>query len=274
MRVNQLMKYWPETELYKYGENPDVLIFQKVYCSPDYKFPAHFEGLKILDICDPDWFSGMVDIKETIDAIDAVVTPTEPLAKFLRQLTDKPVKVIKDRFDMAVLPAPKKHKGRAKVAVWFGYSHNAELLRPALPLFEQHNIKLLVISDQDLLVPRWATSPSVRQYLEQNYQYLKYEEETIYANLQRADLALLPKGSRPEDQFKSENKVIKANLAGLPVAYDLETWEQYMPAEARNEFVEKELPRIKKEYDVRNSVEEYKELISCLERTKIPKIKA
>lgn len=273
IRVNQLIKYWEGADLYTYGENPDVLIFQKVYCTPDYKFPAHFPGIKILDICDPDWFSP-ISIKETVDAMDAVVCPTEAIAKFIRQMTDKPVKVIKDRFDLEVIPEPKKHEGLAKTAVWFGYSHNAELLRPALPLFEKYKIKLLLISDHDPLVPRWGNSPAVREYLEQNYKFVKHETETIYQELQKADFAVLPKGSRPEDAFKSENKTIRANLAGLPVAYDLETWESVMSAEARNYFVRNNLPKIRKEYDVRKSVEEYKELISCLPKTSFRKTKS
>ena len=38
IRVHQLIKHWEEAELYKYGQNPDVMIFQKVYWLPDYRF--------------------------------------------------------------------------------------------------------------------------------------------------------------------------------------------------------------------------------------------
>ena len=31
IRVRNLLKHWKEADIYKYGENPDVLIFQKVY---------------------------------------------------------------------------------------------------------------------------------------------------------------------------------------------------------------------------------------------------
>ena len=49
-----------------------MLIFQKVYCTPDYKFPEHFEGIKILDICDPDWVDG-ASIVETCNLWTAVL---------------------------------------------------------------------------------------------------------------------------------------------------------------------------------------------------------
>lgn len=264
IRVNQVVKYWPEADLYKYGENPDVLIFQKVYVSQDYRFPVHFKNKKILDICDPDWVTGQVGIKETIDAMDAVTCPTEQLAAFLRQLTDKPVRVIKDRFDVDILPTPKQHKGRAKTVVWFGYHHNAETLRPALPLIKEHNLKLLMISDDDPIAFRWPIGGELQAYLEGNYEFIKYNEETIYQDFQKADIALLPIGTRPQDAFKSENRTIKAQLAGLPVAQDPESLEKYLDGNERQLFVDNKWESVRDMYDVRNSVAEYKQLISEL----------
>lgn len=268
IRVDNLLKYWPEAGIYTYGENPDTLIFQKVYNSQDYKFITHFKGMKILDICDPDWMSGFPTIKETVDGVDAVVCPTKAIADFLGQMTHKPIHIIKDRFDLALVPEPKRHTRPAETVVWFGYSHNAELIKPVLPLIEKHGLKLLIIADDNPIPSRWCHAPSTSLYIENNYRYLKYEEETIYDNLQRADFAVLPKGFRPQDSFKSENKTIKANLAGLPVAYDLESFEYYLKAENRQSFVAAELKNIRADYDVRKSVEEYKELISCLAETK------
>lgn len=259
IRVNQLINYWPQASLYQYGDNPDVLIFQKVYCHSDYKFPAHFPGKKILDICDPDWMGMGVPVKETIDAMDAVVCPTKAMQKFLQQMTDKPVELIKDRFDIEKVPAPKSHSGDAKTVVWFGYSHNAELLKPAIPLIEQHNLKLIVISDDDPIMYRWGHN-DMKKY----YEFIKYDEDTIYQDLQKADFCMLPKGNRPEDKFKSENKTIKANLAGLPVVYDLDTFERFMDGVERQRLVSENWERTKADYDVKRSVEEYKELIGRL----------
>jgi hypothetical protein len=262
IRVEQLIKYWPEADLYKYGENPDALIFQKVYCGPDYKFPAHFENIKILDICDPDWLDGMA-IKETVDAMDAVTVPTQALKDFIGQMTDKPIYIVPDRFDIELVPPEmKRHEGKARTAVWFGYVHNSDLLRPTLGLLNELGLKLLVISNDDPLLYRYDPE----RIKEEFYEFRRYDEETIYQDLAEADFALLPKGRRPEDRFKSNNKDIKAVLAGLPVADSEETMRLFMSARERNSYLHKNYIRIKADYDVRNSVRQYQDIIAGLKK--------
>lgn len=255
IRMIQLEKYWEDFSQYKYGENPDCLIFQKVYCTADYKFPAQFEKKKILDICDPDWLNGNA-VKETVDAVDVVTCPTERLAEFLRQLTDKPVVVIPDRFDLELIPEPRKHSGKAKTAVWFGYSHNADAIKYGLNSLMQNNIKLTIISNDDPVASRWADESYKSQIT-----YKKYDEDTIYEELKKHDFAYLPKNSRPEDEFKSNNRTIKANLVGLPVVHDKRTLELYINGKERQQWFNTEYDIIRKEYDVRNSVKQYKEII-------------
>lgn len=261
IRATQLINNWPEADLYKYGENPDVLVFQKVYAGLDYKFPSHFEGIKILDICDPDWMRGRVYIKETIDAVDAVTCPTETLRMFLAQLTDKPVVVIKDRFDISAIPPPVQHKDRAKTVVWFGYRHNADLLRPAMPLIDELGLKLIIISDDDPILYQFSNRER-----KDFYTFIKYNEDTFYQDIQNASFAILPVGNRPQDVFKSENKTIKANLAGLPVAKDADDVRTYMEAANRQLFIDNDYANIKEEYDVRKSVSEMKQLIERLQK--------
>lgn len=258
-----MLQYWPEAGLYKYGENPDALIFQKVYISADYKFPAHFENVKILDICDPDWIQGIA-IKETVDAMDAVTVPTEALQKFIAQLTDKPIIIIPDRFDMAKIPKkPKLHTKPAAVVTWFGYSHNAETLRPALPLIRELGLKLRIISNDDPFPHQYPDSIPV-----EDYTFVKYHESTIYQELAKADFAILPKGFRPGDEYKSNNKTVKAILAGLPVATDKDEVKLFMDASERHKYIQANYDSMKSEYDVRNSVEQYQELIEQLRQAK------
>lgn len=259
IRVRQLIKYWPEAGLYKYGENPDVLILQKVYVNNDYKFIKHFENIKILDICDPDWLDGL-PIKETIDAVDAVTCPTTELAEFLKQMTDKPVRVIADRFDLEQVPPAKEHTGRAKRVVWFGYRHNAEFLKSVVPLIKEHNLELLVISNDD---------PITYQYdkdIRPLYTYKKYpeDEKEFYKLMQTADFAVMPKGNRPQDRFKSNNRKTKSILAGLPVANNKEEFYKYLDPEPRNEYIKQNRDKILRDYDCRVSVKDYKELIQEL----------
>lgn len=264
IRVDNLIKYWPEAERYKYGEKPDAMIFQKVYVTQDYRFPIYYPGIKILDICDPDWLEGVM-IKETVDAVDAIVVPTQPLADFIKQLSDKPVRVIKDRFDLSEFPKPKKHTGPVKRVVWFGYAHNAELLKSALPLLEREEIELLVISDKDPMAWQWASHISSKaEAYRSKYIYKGYNPETIYKLIQQGDVCILPKGYRPQDVFKSENKTIIANLCGLPVAtHDGELADLQDPVH-RAEVAKRDYDKAVKDYDCRISVQEYKDLIGEL----------
>lgn len=257
LRVHNLIKYWGgDIALYKYGERPDVLIFQKVYCTPDWKFPINFPGIKILDICDPDWLQG-IPLKETMDAMDAITVPTEPLKEFLSQLTDKPVLVIPDRHDLENVPPLKQHKGELKKLVWFGYSHNASVLKPSMKFLEREGYELTIVSDSNPLAERWA-SPNYK------VTFKKHNWNTIYQDLAEADAAILPKGDRPIDRFKSDNKTTLAWLAGLPVVTNLEELEAVKEESARQAQAELCYNKARNEYDVKQSVQEMKDLIDGL----------
>lgn len=260
IRVHNLIKYWPEAGLYKYGEKADALIFQKIYATPDYDFPiAYKEGIKILDICDPDWLDGH-QIKRTVDGMDGVVVPTETLKEFLSQLTTKPIKIIRDRFDLEKIPTAKYHSGKAKKIVWFGYAHNAETVRMAMSTIKDRGYEFTIIANED---PRWPSN-----YIQSKYHYVKYSEETFFKDLQEHDIVLFPKGLRPVDRFKSENKTIKAWLAGMPVAKDLADLKAFDEAEIRNREGREKRQFAIKNYDCKISVSEYKAFIKELQDAK------
>jgi glycosyltransferase involved in cell wall biosynthesis len=259
IRVHNLTRYWENAQLYCYGEKPDVMIYQKVYATFDYKVPLTFPGIKILDVCDPD-FKDTADIflKETMDAMDAVVVPTEQFAKFLQPMTETRVTVIKDRFDMSEFPEKKVHRGKAKSVVWFGYSHNADGLKAAVPSLEKRGLKLIVVADQDPFAYRWATNAA--EY-EKTYKFVKYVHPDAYKAIQSADICVLPANSRPFEKFKSENKTVIAQLLGVPVAKNAEEVDKLLSANARNKAIDTVYGKLKAEYDCRVSVKEYKELI-------------
>lgn len=268
IRVHQLIERWPEAGLYQYGEKPDVLIFQKVYCTQDHKFPRFYDGgIKILDICDPDWIDGVL-IKETVAAMDGVVCPTEPLKEFLSQLTDAPVKVIKDRFNLNEFPPPKTHTGKLQSLVWFGYSHNTEALRLALPSIKSRGLKLTVISDQD---------PQFQNDLGDLYNFRKYKQENLYKQIQESDVAIFPMGTRPQDKYKSENKTVISQLCGVPVVrfadrreglQDYAVLDELETAESRNKYVKDHYGKVRREYNVDKSVKEYKDFIQLIKAKK------
>lgn len=262
IRVNQLMKYWPEAALYRYGENPDALIFQKVYAAYDYKFPINFEGVKILDICDPDWLEGL-NVAETARAMDAITCPSETMAEFMRQLTDAPVYVVPDRWDLANLKAPKDHHDRAKTVVWFGYSHNAETLKPALRTINELGLNLMIISNDDPIIHRFDVRDP-KEY----YSFHKFKQDELDGLLRKADFAILPGDYRPIGRFKSNNKTTKAILAGLPVAVDGDKLRAFVEPEARSKYMLEHYATIKSEYDVRKSVEQMKDIIAEAQRNR------
>lgn len=264
IRVHQLIKHWPEADIYKYGENPDVLVFQKVYMQADYKFPLHFKGIKILDICDPDWLDHQA-IKETVDAVDGVTVPTKPLADFLKQLTDKPIKVIPDRFDLSILPSRKIHSGEAKSVVWFGYKHNAELMKLAMLTIEDLGLDLTVISNEDPMMWRWCKNP---EKYEPKYHFSKYEEDEFYSQIQKYDICVLPQGSRPQDRFKSNNRTVKSQLAGIPVATNGDELRKYLDPVARNTESADKYNLAKEEYNVLNSISDMQEFTQELKNAR------
>jgi hypothetical protein len=258
IRMQQMERYWSDFTPYKYGANPEAIIFQKVYCTEDYKFPKTFEGIKLLDICDPDWLDG-INIVETARAMDAVVTPTEPMAEFIRQFQPN-THVIPDRFDLAMIPSPVKHTARAKTVVWFGYSHNATLMKQAMKILDELDLDLIIISNDDPLLHQY--SHRARDY----YTFVKYNEATVYQEMLKADIALLPEGFRPVDAFKSNNKAIKANLLGLPVAKTADELRMYMLPGARQLWYDENYSIIREEYDIQKSVAEYKALIDGIRK--------
>lgn len=258
LRVHQLYKYWPEYSEYQYGENPDVLVLQKVYIQPDWHFIEHFQGLKILDICDPDWFEYQ-NVKQTLDAVDGVVCPTQAMADFLSQLSNKPIKIIPDRHDISAVPPLPKHKGGITQAVWFGYQQNSETLKYVVPILEDRGIALTVISNHDPYVNRWAKTKDFK------YSYQRFDEETILSDLQSFDICLLPQGVAPKDRFKSNNKTTLAWLAGVPVVTDIESLDAMATAEARDKQALECYNKASSEYDVKLSVQEMKDFIDELQ---------
>lgn len=260
LRVHQLIERWPESALYKYGENPDAMIFQKVYIQPDWQFMAHYQGVKILDICDPDWLDG-VEVKRTLDVMDGATCPTEALAGFLRQLTDKPVRVIPDRHDLTMFPRQATHEGELRSVVWFGYKHNATSLRWAMDFLARNKIKLTVISNDDPQPYQWAQDHEASEAL---YSFVRFDDQTLNEELAKHDAAILPVGTRPVDRFKSNNRTVIAWLSGLPIITDADSFERYKDETNRALDSATNLLDAKANYDVRLSVDEMKAFIEEL----------
>lgn len=251
IRGNWIAKYWKDCELYKVGRKYDVLIFQKAYWKD---MAEKFEGIKIFDICDPDWLDHR-PVVEMINYCDGVVTSTEALAEQIRKfdIGDRPVIYIPDRVDLEwSKPVKQFHKGRAKSVVYFGYYHNANIvLEPAIDSLRKRDLSLTVIAD----MPFHA-----------NDFFVKYDPETVNEEIVRHDIVLLPKApsSNYRFQFKSNNKIIQSWALGMPVATNGEELDRFMDGEEREKERIKRLKEVKEKWDVRISVKEWQKFVKML----------
>lgn len=274
IRGDWLVNHWPDARAWKTGEKYDAIIFQKVYWS---EFMEDYKGIKILDICDPDWIGGNVGIKEISYLVDAITCSTDALRDYLRQVIKHiPVITIKDRIDLHVFANPKTHVDQAKTCVWFGYSHNAQdLLGMVLPALATRNLSLKVVSD---------TIPEIRTTYGVDIQFKKWIPETAYHEIQQADIMINPINPFvPRFKYKSNNRTVSAWGLGLPVAANEDELDVFLGATikdnkyivdhdkgtaTRNKEAREKYELVKTEYDVRQSVKEYQALIAEIQAKK------
>ena len=251
IRGHWIVKYWDEAELFEQGKKYDTIIFQKVYWSNYLKV---FGGVRILDICDPDWLDTL-PIIEPLEYFDGVTTSTKALAEEIRKFTDKPVKYIADRQDLEFHNVQKVHRGIARKVIWFGYSHNAKTLNVALSYLKKYNLKLTVLSE--------FKPPYTRAHKNLKYNWGSPDFDFNEIILQH-DIVLLPPDTRPRGKFKSKNKTYTAWALGMPVASIPEDLKRFLSAEERKKEAEKGLKEVREKWDVKISVEEFKEFIKEL----------
>jgi len=248
IRGNWVMKYCREIEPFKLAEKYDAIIYQKAYWKEHMEM---FKGIKIFDICDPDWLEGR-PITEVFDLVDAVTVPTKPLQDYLTQLTDKPVVLIPDRIDPdAHFPIKTEHSGKLRTVVWFGYSQNQKVLEPVVNVLQQYNLQLVVISD--------------RAYPQADVNII-YKYETINEDITKYDAVVLPNIGSENFRFsmKSNNKVLTSWALGMPVITEVDDIQRFMDAEARKKESELKLDEVIHNWHVRDSGREYLELIHNL----------
>lgn len=261
IRVDNLVKYHEDFEIFVTGQKYDVVVFQKYYW---HDYAKLFDGIKILDVCDPDWLYGssQTDFVRMLTLVDGIACNTEATAEYIMKLTDKPVMVIPDRHDMALMKQKKIHKGRAKSAVWFGYSHNADVLRPYIMKLAEHGLDLTIISDKFVRI-----ADSMNQEYAEKERFVQWPAtvEELNEELVKHDIALLPSRRRPQEQFKSNNKDTHAAALGLAVAHWGDEVDTFMEAEARIKYQNEHMEQIRRQYDCKKSVEDYLRFIGQIE---------
>lgn len=264
IRGDWLIKHWPDAELFHFGRKYDVVIYQKAY---DMEHMRAFQGIKIFDLCDPDWLQGR-PVREVLEHVDACTTSTEALAEYIRQMTDKPVLCIPDRVDLTIHQQLKVHEGRAKTVLWYGYIDNHQTIDQCLPAIQRLGLRLVVLSDKQYY-PTHTVAGITEEWLHNSVLNLSFDAETFVEDVvHNADIILNPKLTTGRFRFKSSNKTVIAWALGLPVAHDGEELEAMMDEQARKSEATKRRAEVEAHWDTRQSVKEYQDLIAQIQNAK------
>jgi hypothetical protein len=250
IRGHWIIDEMPEAEAFIQGKNYETIIFQKVYWK---EMARAFQGKKILDICDPDWLDGF-EITTFLEDMDAITVPTKALKDAMEKFTKLPIFVIPDRVNFEEMLPPKIHLGRAKKVVWFGYSHNSDVLDPTLQTLKKMGLSLKVISDG-----AYNTS-------ECKVEFVKWNPLTWQQDIQEADICLLPEKLQGRALFKSPNKMHQAWALGMPVAKTLQDLERFMDGAERQKEADEKYQWARENADVKKSVEEMRAVIESIKK--------
>ena len=251
---------WPEAELYREGKKYDAIIFQKVWWEEIYE---KYDGIKILDLCDPEWIQSDWPIKKISTLVDAIVVSSEGLYEGLKKIIDPEdceLIWIDDRVDMDFIGELKKeHEGPAKKIGWYGYSGNGQAALPqVLHFLPRHELELKIISDKEIT---FAGYESLITNVEHSWSSILFE-------LLSCDIILNPPLLSPYARFKSKNKTYLAWALGIPVAHNAEELERFLDADTRAEEGDRVYKLVREDYGVEKSITEYKELIEKLWKNK------
>ena len=257
IRAINLVKYLPQSELFVMGRMYSVVIFQKAYWID---YAERFSGIKILDICDPDFLDWRSPCLAMAHRCDAITTSTPRLADIIARYVKRPTWCIPDRLDLETFADMQKvhlSNGRAETAAWFGYSSNIISLENALPDLVQCGFKrVIVISElgQEYVLPRqFASAIALTPY--------PYHPDTINSYLLEADVVLNYKLAYGRWQYKSNNKTITAWALGLPVAHSTGELLKWLPEAARISESMVRLHEVRDRYDIRLSAREVEAVI-------------
>lgn len=263
IRGHWVVRHWKDAgpdigdaEVFKHGGKYDAIIFQKAYWT---QMANAFQGVKIFDICDPDWFDWGYPFKEMLDGCDAVTASSLELTKAVANFTDKPVYFIPDRIDFDDMLPPKVHKGPTKNVVWYGYAHNFPMLVSALPALQKRNLNLIVISDDVFVIPANFNSIQVT-----NYPW----SDSWKRDIQTGDVVINPQTKSGKWLYKSDNKTVIAKALGMPVAHKEEELDLYMTESDRHNASLAGVKVAKELFDVKLSVIDLKEIIADIQTKK------
>lgn len=257
IRGHWLANNWEEAEIFKMGNDYDVCLYQKSYWVQHAK---NFKGIKILDICDPDWLHWSHQFMEMIEEVDAITTSTEELAKSIRNFTDKKVICIPDRLDLSLYKGRKFHAGQAQSVVWFGYSSGFDMVKSTLNFLKKHKLDLIVIADKGFIMPSGYNDINLTNY--------KWNIDTVNDDIRNGDIVINPQGNNGKWKYKSNNKTLTSWALGMPVATNLDELKKFLDPDERTKEVELRRKELKEKWDIKQSIREYQNLIESIQNKK------
>jgi len=258
IRARWLAQKWPEAKEWEHGDKFDAVILQKVYWMDLVK---DFNGIKILDMCDPDWMKSedtnckLIEISQYIDAITC---STDELTNVIKKwITHIPVITIPDRLNLDYFTIKKKHTERAKSVVWFGYYHKAkEVLNYILPSLKKRDLSLYVVSNSQFY-------PDTDYGVEINN--IMWNPSTAFMDIQSGDFVINPSLPLRDLRFKSNNKTLQAWALGMPVVTQADDMDRFLDPIERQKEADNRWPEIKEKWDINLSIKQYQDLICAIQ---------
>jgi len=261
IRARWLAEKWPEASEWKHGDAFDAVILQKVYWLD---LVRDFNGVKILDMCDPDWMKSentSCKLMEISKHIDAITCSTDELTTVLKKIIKHiPVLTIPDRLNLDYFTIKKKHTEPAKSVVWFGYYHKAkEVLNHVMPSLKKRNLSLYVISNSEF-IPDNAYGVEVSNIM--------WTPNNAFMDIQSGDFCINPPSPLRDLRFKSNNKTLIAWALGMPVVEHGEDMDRFLDPKERQKEADFRQKEINEKWDIKLSIKAYKDLICEIQKKK------
>ena len=250
LRGHWLQEHWEGSELWTEGRKFDAILFQKVYWKEYFDV---YDGVKILDLCDPDWLGPDLQLREISDKVDAITCSSKGIYEYVKKIVNVPIYFIPDRVNFNFFNEPKQHIGKAETVVWFGYYHNAKVVLPqVLPSLKRLGLKLLVISNE-------AYDPMTDYGVD--IESRPFDWQTLKWDITFGDMLINPQPIEGKFVYKSDNKTFIGQALGMPVAQTADDMKRFLDPDERNKEAAEKLEVLHRDFDVKKSVEEFKSII-------------
>lgn len=261
IRARWLAEKWPEAKMWSHGDVFDAIILQKVYWND---MVQDFNGVKILDMCDPDWMRSQdtsCNLVEISQHIDAITCSTDELTKVIKRLVRHiPVITVPDRINLDYFTIQKKHTESAKSVVWFGYYHKAkEVLNQVMHTLKDNGLSLYVISN-NAFIPDNDYGVEVSN--------IQWTPNNAFMDIQSGDFCINPGSPYGESRYKSNNKTLISWALGMPVANNGDDMRKFLDPVERKKEADMRRAEIERDWSIELSIKQYEELICEIQKKK------